>query len=284
MREYIILKIVGIVVLVIMVIVLRWTVLDSADTQTEAETAETADVVETAGNVDSVEEPETAEDFVDTTNDMQDGSYEGVTYTRMGGKNLPEDYENNYWGPQDRQTFTWEEPAPYPCFCSITNNPELGNEEAFVRIKEYGVEGPHLNGVAVEPGKEYEVYIYYHNNASARTGDDGTAKNVRLKIAIPDSLKKDSQGRIFGIIESDNTIPQKVWDCSRMWPNSDVTLSFVENSAVLHSFGETHGSILDDSLLFSVGAPISFSKDKIGEIPSSEEGSRGYITFRVRAD
>ena len=70
------------------------------------------------------------------------------------------------WGP-DRKTFTWEDPAPYATFNSITNNPQLGDERNFVRIREVKDGEKFGDEVTVEPGKTYEVYIYYHNNADA---------------------------------------------------------------------------------------------------------------------
>ena len=44
------------------------------------------------------------------------------------------------WGPQDRTMFTWDSPASYVTFNSISNNPFIGNETNFVRVKKY-VEG-----------------------------------------------------------------------------------------------------------------------------------------------
>ena len=39
------------------------------------------------------------------------------------------------WGPE-RATFTMENPATYPTFNSITNNPTIGDERDFVRVGE----------------------------------------------------------------------------------------------------------------------------------------------------
>ena len=76
------------------------------------------------------------------------------------------------WGPE-RDMYTWESPADHVTFNSISDNPFIGNETNFVRVKEY-VEGSNVgdenwqswtDNVTVEPGKEYEVFIYYHNDA-----------------------------------------------------------------------------------------------------------------------
>ena len=39
------------------------------------------------------------------------------------------------WGPE-RATFTMENPASYPTFNSITDNPTIGDERDFVRVGE----------------------------------------------------------------------------------------------------------------------------------------------------
>ena len=68
------------------------------------------------------------------------------------------------WGPE-RTTFTMEHPANYVTFNSITNNNRLGDERNFVRVGEANSTDPYTDEVKVVPGKTYEVYIYYHNNA-----------------------------------------------------------------------------------------------------------------------
>ena len=71
------------------------------------------------------------------------------------------------WGPE-RPTFTWEEPADYVTFNSITNNPKIGDERNFVRIRKAGTEDNFLDNVNLEVGAEYEVEIWFHNNAKSK--------------------------------------------------------------------------------------------------------------------
>ena len=76
------------------------------------------------------------------------------------------------WGP-DRPTFTMEKPAKYAVFNSITNNPAVGDERDFVRIAEINDDKSetYRSDIQIRPGKSYEVFIYYHNNASATLND-----------------------------------------------------------------------------------------------------------------
>lgn len=221
---------------------------------------------------------------------------------------LKKEILNNAWGP-DRATFTWENPAGYAAFNSITDNPAVGDERNFVRIGEADSTEPYTDTVEVEPWKEYEIYIYYHNNASSALGDKAAAHNAKLAVMIPFKLKKDETGVVKGIISSSDADPSTVWDSAYMHASEDLELYYVEDSAILHSFGETDGEVLDPKLLFGkndipvlsndgsgyknyaggdtdkevLGKGVQFSPDKAtpGEIPTSEDGSRGYITLRV---
>ena len=59
------------------------------------------------------------------------------------------------YGPE-RQTFTAENPADHVTFNSITNNPTVGDERNFVRVRQAGV-GNFADSVDIVPGREYEV-------------------------------------------------------------------------------------------------------------------------------
>ena len=63
--------------------------------------------------------------------------------------------EHQTWGPQDRETFTWNVPATYTTFNSMTDNPSLGHESNFVRVREYGSGDTYKDDVTQEEGKEY---------------------------------------------------------------------------------------------------------------------------------
>lgn len=209
------------------------------------------------------------------------------------------------WGPQDRERFTWEKPADYVTFNSITDNPFIGDESNFVRVKEYvegGANGGWTDNITVEPGKEYEVFIYYHNNASATLNNsegDALALNTRVATSFPTKLVAGDSGVIRGSVSASNSDPVKVWDTAFFKADQTIYLSYVPNTAVLHSSEKcksTDGTILAADAFFAsdedvqkqtdtVGAMIAcYNADNLwGTIPGCNEYA-GYITYRVKAD
>lgn len=209
------------------------------------------------------------------------------------------------WGPQDRERFTWAEPADYVTFNSITDNPFIGDESNFVRVKEYvegGANGGWTDNVTVEPGKEYEVFIYFHNNASASLNNDkgeGLALNTRVASSFPTKLTAGDSGVIRGSVSASNADPVKVWDTAFFNADQTVYLSYIANTAVLHSSDNcksVDGTILSADAFFAsddevqaqtdtVGAMIAcYNSDNLwGTIPGCNEYA-GYVTYRVRVD
>lgn len=192
------------------------------------------------------------------------------------------------WGPE-RETFTWEQPATYRTFNSITDNPAIGDERNFVRVREVGME-TYYDNVEINPGKEYEVYVFFHNNAAARLNASGAgiADNVRLFMDIPEKIEKGQQAVIKGTITSGNTTPTAVWDTAFLYNNTDtVYLRYVPNSATIHNNGGTaNGAILDSNALFGeTGAYLAYhnAEGYWGVIPGCNEYT-GYVTLRVVAD
>ena len=191
------------------------------------------------------------------------------------------------WGPQDRQTFTWNSPATYATFNSMTDNPSLGHESNFVRVREAGTGNNFSDDVTLEVGKEYEVFIYYHNNGAANYGASVMADNVRVKSNFPTKLEANQAGELKGTISSTNTNPKEVWDTAFLHAKSTVYLSYVPNSAVMHngSTGQykTDGTILDSDSLFGDGARLAYDSRAWGYIPGCNEYA-GYILYRIKVD
>ncbi|MBQ9210885.1 MAG: hypothetical protein IJ153_04225 [Clostridia bacterium] len=190
------------------------------------------------------------------------------------------------WGPKDRELFTWEKPATYPTFNSITDNPNLGHESNFVRIREAGV-GTYSDDVDIVAGKEYEVFIYYHNDADVILEADGMADNVRVRSNFPTKLEAGEVGQIKAIISSTNTEPLEVWDTAYIHCEDDLVLMYVPNSAVLHNWGtgenSTDGTILDSESLFGGGAKIGYDSRAWGFVPGGNEYA-GYIVYKINVE
>ena len=192
-------------------------------------------------------------------------------------------------GP-DRKTFTMKEPADYVTFNSITDNPTLGDERNFVRVAEVGANGVFSDEVKIVPGKEYEVYIGYHNNAASSlngtaAGGKGIALDVRISSQFPGTVSASKKGKVSAIISSSNATPKEVWDEAYFTTDSkaDVVLRYVENSATIYNGGKINGTKLAGESLFSDnGIYIGFNSLS-GKLPGCAEYS-GHIIYHVRAE
>ena len=188
------------------------------------------------------------------------------------------------WGPE-RTTFTWEDPAPYATFNSITNNPNLGDERNFVRIREVK-DGEHFGDeVTLEVGKTYEVYIYYHNNADAHDVGKtaiGIADGASVKSSFPATVKKDEKATVTATIFASDTNPLAVWDGAYMTASQDLHLRYVPGTATIHNGGELDGANIGPDYLFGDGALLGYNKFS-GLIPGCNEYA-GYITYQIFAD
>lgn len=184
------------------------------------------------------------------------------------------------WGP-DRPTFTVENPADYVTFNSITNNPHVGDERNFVVIKDAANTGAGgwQDEVNVEPGKEYLVRMYVHNNANANLNK--VATNTRVKAHVPATTGKSVQ--IDGFVSADNAQPQEVWDQAvlKSGNGQDFNVAYVAGSTKLYNnkFGQA-GATLSDSIVTNAGAPVGYEALD-GRVPGCFEYA-GYVTFKVK--
>lgn len=195
------------------------------------------------------------------------------------------------WGPE-RQTYTNDLPASYATFNSITDNVAVGDERNFVRVGEVGSSAPYTDEIEVEPGKEYEVYIYYHNNAGSNTNASGygMATNVKVASAYPTVLNNGERGMISGIISwnyfsPDNTAAQTgtVWDEAYLTTKKDgVVLRYKTGTATIHNAGAANGATLSTRLFTEDGTYIGYNTLN-GVLPGCAEYS-GYITYTLVAE
>lgn len=186
------------------------------------------------------------------------------------------------WGPE-RPTYTNEDPADHAVFNSITNGGP-GDERDFVRIAEKGV-GQYTSDLVVEPGKQYEVYIYYHNDASGTYNDKahnrvGVARDVRLKANFPDVLAKGEVGEVWAEISATNTDPKAVWDEAYIRAQEAMTLHFVTGSAKIYNDWKTNGSVLSMDLFGTTGTFLGMDELN-GVIWGCDEYS-GYVTYTIQ--
>ncbi len=192
------------------------------------------------------------------------------------------------WGPE-RETFTMEKPATYPVFNSITNNPTIGDERNFVRIGEINTAVTDLTDeVEVVPGKQYLVYVYFHNNASSTYNDSahnnsGIAVGTRMSTSFPTVLTAGEKGTVTATITANNTNPLSVWDEAYMTTASDkVFLRYVLGSAKIYNDFATNESVLSDNLFTEDGTLIGLTSLN-GAIPGCEE-YHGVVSYVLQAE
>lgn len=186
------------------------------------------------------------------------------------------------WGP-DRPTYTIDNPADHVTFDSITDNPAYGDERNFVRIKDASADNSTFtDNINLQAGHEYQVYVYYHNNAASNLNADGTgiAKNVMLRMEMPDVIKGGTSGDINGYISASNASPQTVYDSATMNASTDTALRYVPGSATIHNFGATNGDTLSDSIM-TTGAPLGYNALD-GTIPGCNDYA-GYVLLDIKA-
>lgn len=193
------------------------------------------------------------------------------------------------WGPENRPTFTMEEPATYPTFNSITNNPTIGDERDFVRVGEIDAEVTDLkNEVEVVPGRQYLVYIYFHNNASSTYNDSahdhsGVAIRTRMANSFSTVLTPENKGTITSVITADNANPADVWDEAYMTTTTKkVLMHYVPGSAKIYNDWKTNGNTMSTDLFTQEGTLLGLNSLN-GVIPGCEE-YHGIVTYVLQAE
>ncbi len=187
------------------------------------------------------------------------------------------------YGPE-RPTFTMADPADYVTFNSITDNPVLGDERNFVRISEAGTNNIFGDEVKLEPGKTYEVYIGYHNNAKSRLNQTGVgiARGTKVSVQYPTTVSPSERGTISAIISAANANPEEVWDEAFVTSDIDVTLNYEVGSARVYNDWGTNGSILSTAIFSGEGTYLGLN-ELDGLLPGCAEYS-GHIIIRFKAN
>lgn len=202
----------------------------------------------------------------------------------------------NAWGPE-RATFTMEKPASYVTFNSITDNQSsesvgIGDERNFVRVRKVGettfTDKVEISDADAKNGQEFEVYVFYHNNAASNY--NLTAENTKVFAYFPGIISGESTAETGAKISASNANPTSVWDEADFTNKSSVgvRLRYVEDSATIYwNGGKTTAKIGED--LFTTGALIGYCAEGEtnctldGKVPGCAEYS-GYIIYKVKAE
>lgn len=187
------------------------------------------------------------------------------------------------WGPE-RPTYTMNSPAKYAVFNSITDNAAVGDERDFVRIVEKNTGGTYSSDIILEAGKEYEVFIYFHNDASSTFNDKehnyvGVARDVRISSMFPTHLEADERGAIFGRISASNTVPKAIWDTAYITAQESLTLHYVSGSAKIYNRWRANGQVLSMNLFSEKGTFIGLNELN-GVVPGCDIYS-GQVVYTI---
>lgn len=193
------------------------------------------------------------------------------------------------WGP-NRPTYSINAPADHVTMNSITDNPKIGDERNFMRVREQSARNEtYADSIAVTPGKEYVVFVYYHNNASSTFNSDahnkkGIARGAYMKSQIPAIVKNNTPTKATAYVGASNANPAEVYDdiTFENKTGGDVEMRYVPGSTTIHNLGPTNGKILPDTILSGGGIKLGY--DAIdGNLPGCNQYA-GFVTYRVKAE
>lgn len=179
------------------------------------------------------------------------------------------------WTP-DRTTFTWQNPASYITFNSITDNPVVGDERAFYTVRDAAAStSTYADSISVSNNQELVLRIYFHNNAGANLGL--VAHNTRVKINLPQNTATSLMS--IASISADNANPGTVTDTVGFTGSQPFSLEYEPGTAILRT-NALNDVQLSDSIVTGSGAQIGYNAVN-GDVPGCAEFS-GWVALRVR--
>jgi len=183
-----------------------------------------------------------------------------------------------------RQTYTYGpdfKGADHVQFNSIVNNPSYGDERAFFTGRDNAVTSGGWSDPVnnVQPGKEYLLRIFVHNNANQglNASGKGVAKDTIVKVTLPTNVGTNLVAT--AAISASNATPGTVTDTLNFKSANGVKLTYVPGSAQLDT-AFMHGKKLSDSIVTS-GAPIG--SQAINGLWPGCFGYAGFVYLKVKA-
>jgi hypothetical protein len=175
---------------------------------------------------------------------------------------------------QDRQTFTWNKPANYVTFNSITDNPKVGDERNFLLVRDVN-SSTFADQLNVQSGQEIVLQIYFDNNAGSNL--NLKAQNTRVRVNLQPSANKSAT--ITAYIMANNANPKTVSDTSVLSSDRDFSLAYEKGSAQIWN-NTLRGNKLSDDINSQAGALIGYGKLD-GIIQGGAQYS-GYVTLKIK--
>lgn len=162
---------------------------------------------------------------------------------------------------------------------SLKDGNEFGEEQCFVGIRA-DANAPYQRVMRVEPGCDYEIRIFYHNDADAKiTGEEGTAKETKLKAFFTKTVKPGENGVVSASIAFEGSSTSVIWDGIIIQSSEKLSIYYKIASAKIYSSGKRDGRVLPQTL-FTEGVYLGIDELN-GILPP---GSSGYVTFVVHTN
>ncbi len=176
--------------------------------------------------------------------------------------------------------FSVEDPPDEVTLNSLTDNPVQGDERNFFQVKELGqADSAYSDEIVLVPDREYEGYVYFHNDASERSAD-GDAVDAHLLVQADRGVLGSSS--MYADVFAQGAYATDDVRIST-WPQTPVHINFVSGSAVLHTNGKANGAVLDSNDLFEGGSLADgtlIGCDAIDGRLESGERCSGYVSFQ----
>lgn len=189
---------------------------------------------------------------------------------------------SNGWGPE-RPTFTTKNPAPYPVFNSITDEPGYGDQRNFVTCRASD-DSPYKTEVQAYDGQIYQCRLWFENAVAPNLDSGNPAAKLhdaRARIRLPEKNSKDAA--LVGYLSAVNSIT--VWSSCRFISDRAVTLTY-ERDTTQYEYGyrdETrvaekyNGETMASGIATTKGIQLGVEKSR-GVV--GQDGL--YVSFNVR--
>jgi len=182
------------------------------------------------------------------------------------------------FGP-DRPTYTMAVPADHITFNSITDNPIIGDERAFLRGALPGASNFTDPVTIANDGEEITLEIFVHNDAAANL--NLKAQNTTVRVALPSGISRGTK-TLTSYVSADNATPKEVFDTLDVTgaDNKAFELKYVPGSAKLKTNKLDSVSIADS--VVTSGALIGYDQLN-GIVPGCSEFA-GWVTLKVKVN
>ena len=176
------------------------------------------------------------------------------------------------FGPE-RSMYSKKEKIAQAVMNSLSDGDEFGDERYFVGIRA-DENGAYQRSLNVEAGCDYEVRIFYHNDALS-SFETASAYAAKMKIYFTKQISRQGGGSVSASVSADNAVPPLVWDAITLSADEDLNISYKIASAKIHNGYKTNGHIMPQALFTDNGTLLG-TNELNGELPPD---SSGYVTF-----